>query len=370
MSRRFNDAHRTIASYIRQENHTHPMAVDTLQNRLPVVHVQDATVSPVYSIFNYSSNHFDERQAPDEAACALYSNSGHITWINMDGLHKDAVTTLCRHYGVHDLVVDDILGLNERAKMEENGNIIFCVLPMMFFNEDEGSIELEQVSIVFGKDFLLSFQEEATRDVFEPIRRQLRDSASNIRSRPTEYLCYSLLDVIVDSYFGVLEKLAERIEHLEDSLARKQTTRQLAEISSLRRNVMVVRRAVLPVREMVAHFVRSDHELLEDRHEKYFRDVLDHTIQANDFVDNHRDMLMNLQDLYMNQINLKMNEVMKVFTMVATLLAPATVIGGIFGMNFDVIPLQHKATGFYISVAAMFIIPVIMMLYFKWKGWY
>lgn len=327
-------------------------------------------VQPVYSIFDYSSRHLEEREVPDEATCAAYSHSGNITWINMDGLRKEDVEHLCSHYGVHPLVVDDILGVGERAKMEESNGTIYCVLPMMFFNRESGSIELEQVSIVFGKDFLLSFQEEATRDVFNPVRRQLRDEGSNIRNRPPEYLCYSLLDVIVDSYFEVLEKLSERIETLEDSLVKKQTNRQLAQISSLRRNVMIVRRAVLPVREMVAHFVRSDHVLLEERHEKYFRDVLDHTIQANDFVEGQRDMLMNLQDLYMNQINLRMNEVMKVFTMVATLLAPATVIGGIFGMNFDVIPLQHKAMGFYLSVGAMFVIPVFMMVYFKRKGWY
>ncbi len=328
------------------------------------------SVQPVYSIFDYSATHLEERQVPDEAVCAAYSQSGNITWINMDGLRKEDVERLCGHYAVHPLVVDDILTIGERAKMEETGTNIFCLLPMMFFNEATGSIEVEQVSIVFGKDFLLSFQEEATRDVFEPVRRQLRDERSNIRTRPAEYLCYSLLDGIVDSYFEVLEKLSERIEALEDSLAKRQTNQQLAQISTLRRNVMLVRRAVMPVREMVAHFVRSDSDLLEDRHEKYFRDVLDHTIQANDFVEGHRDMLMNLQDLYMNRINLRMNEVMKVFTMVATLLAPATVIGGIFGMNFDVIPLQHKATGFYLSISAMFIIPVFMLIYFKRKGWY
>jgi magnesium transporter len=124
------------------------------------------------------------------------------------------------------------------------------------------------------------------------------------------------------------------------------------------------------VRELVAHFVRSDSELLDDKNEKYFRDVLDHTIQASDFMENHRDMLMNLQDLYMNQINLRMNEVMKVFTMVATLLAPATVIGGIFGMNFDVIPLAHQGMGFWFAVGAMLIIPVIMLVWFKRRGWF
>lgn len=325
---------------------------------------------PVYTVFDYSADHLEEREVPDEAACAVYNHNNNITWINVDGLNARDVTRLCEHYEVHPLVVDDILSLNERAKMEETGNVIHCILPMMFFNNHRGEVELEQVTIVLGKNFVLSFQEEATRDVFDPIRRHLRDKSSKIRGRSADYLCYSLLDLIVDSYFDVLEKLAEKLELLEDELLLKQTKRQLARISSLRSDVTVVRRAVLPVRELVAHFVRSDNALLEERHEKYFRDVLDHTIQANDLIDNHRDMLMNLQDLYMNQINLRMNEVMKIFTMVATLLAPATVIGGIFGMNFEVIPLTHQAAGFWVAVAIMLIIPVFMLVYFKRKGWF
>lgn len=327
-------------------------------------------IQPVYTIFDYGRDHFEERQELNENVCALYHDNGHCTWINMDGIDEAAVTRLCAHYHVHSLVVDDILSSNERAKMEELENVIFCVLPMMFFNEKSGEVELEQVSIVLGKDFVLSFQEEATRDVFDPIRRHLRDAGSKLRSRPADYLCYNLLDVIVDSYFDVLEKLAGRLEALEDEMVQRQTKAMLARISSLRQDVTIIRRAVLPVRELVAHFVRSDSQLIEKRHEKYFRDVLDHTIQANDFIENHRDMLMNLQDLYMNQINLRMNEVMKIFTMVATLLAPATVIGGIFGMNFDVIPLQHKHLGFYFSVGAMLIIPLFMLAFFKRKGWF
>jgi len=327
-------------------------------------------IQPVYTIFDYGGSHFEERTELDEDVCALYHDNGHITWVNVDGLNEAAVTKLCAHYDVHALLIEDILSRNERAKMDEMEAVIFCVLPMMFFNEKTSEVELEQVSIVMGKGFVLSFQEEATRDVFDPIRRHLRDAGSKLRTRPADYLVYNLLDVIVDSYFEVLEKLGGRLEALEDELIRKQTNEMLARISSLRQDVTIIRRAVLPVRELVAHFVRSDSPLIEKRHEKYFRDVLDHTIQANDYIENHRDMLMNLQDLYMNQINLRMNEVMKIFTMVATLLAPATVIGGIFGMNFDVIPLQHKNMGFYASVGAMLIIPVFMLAYFKRKGWF
>ena len=326
--------------------------------------------APVYTIFDFDADGLYEGKELSEAACKKYHQNGHITWINVDGLRKDDVEKLCEHYGVHALIAEDILSRNERPKMEETGDVIFCVLPMMFFNEDDGSVELEQVSIVLGKDFVLSFQEEATRDVFDSIRAHLRDGGSKLRSRTPDYLCYSLLDVIVDSYFDVLEKLAERLENLEDSLIRIQTKRQLAQISVLRSDVTVIRRAVLPVRELVAHFVRSDSDLLEERHEKYFRDVLDHTIQANDFVENHRDMLMNLQDLYLNQINLKMNEVMKVFTLLATLMAPATVIGGIFGMNFERMPLLKMPYGFEVAVGLMVIFPILMIVWFKRRGWF
>lgn len=328
------------------------------------------SLSTVYTVYDYDARHLEERELPDEAACAVYHDKDTITWINIDGLNEQEVTRLCEHYNVHPLVIDDILSLNERAKMEETGEVIHCVLPMMFFNELRGEIEMEQVTIVLGKNFVLSFQEEPTRDVFDPIRRHLQDKNSKIRERTADYLCYSLLDLIVDSYFDVLEKLAGRLEMLENELLVKQTKRQLARISSLRGDITTVRRSVFPVRELVARFVRSDNNLLEDRHDKYFRDVLDHTIQVNDLIDNHRDMLMNLQDLYMNQINLRMNEVMKTFTMVATLLAPATVIGGVFGMNFDVIPLTHHSAGFWIAVGLMLIIPVFMLFFFKRKGWF
>jgi magnesium transporter len=226
------------------------------------------------------------------------------------------------------------------------------------------------VSIVLGKGFVLSFQEDPQRDVFNPIRDRLRTTGSKLRQRTADYLCYSLIDVIVDSYFEVIEKMNERVERLEDALLLQKESNALAKISILRREIMLLRRSILPVRDLVNGFLRSENELLEERHEKYYKDVFDHITQANEFVENQRDMLMNLQDLSMSQINLRMNEVMKLFTMVATLLAPATVIGGIFGMNFDVIPFAHQKGGFYISVALMLVIPLLMMIWFKRKGWF
>lgn len=329
-----------------------------------------AAPASLFSIFTYNADHVEERQSWDVDACRITHSDARITWVNVDGLNPAEVERLCNHYGVHPLLLEDILSLNERPKVEESGGVIFCVLPMIFYNRDGNCIEAEQVSLVLGNDFVLSFQEEPERDLFDPVRRSLRDAGSKLRERRSDYLLYTLLDLIVDGYFVVLERLSERLESLEDTLLRVQTKRQLAQISALRRDVSRMRRAIQPVRELVAHFVRSDSPLLDERTEKYFRDVQDHSIQAYDFVESQRDMLMNLQDLYMNQINLKMNEVMKMFTLLATLMAPATVIGGIFGMNFDVIPLAHQSAGFWFAVGGMLLIPLGMILWFRSRRWF
>lgn len=323
----------------------------------------------VFTVFDYDTAGYEEKRLPDYKSCYPYLDSGKVTWINVDGLKKHEVDKLCAHYKIHHLVVEDILSIGQRAKMDESGDVIFSLMPMLYYNDDTGEVETEQVSIVLGRDFVISFQEDPERDVFNPVREKLRNTA-HIRQRPADYLCYTLIDAVVDSYFGIIEKINARIERLEDALLLHKERAALEKISILRREVILMRRSIAPVREVVNGFLFSENQLLEERHDKYYKDVLDHIIQANEYTDNHRDMLMNLQDLSMSQINLRMNEVMKVFTLLATLMAPATVIGGIFGMNFDVIPLAHQQQGFYITVAIMLAVPLMMMIYFKRKGWF
>ena len=311
-----------------------------------------------------------EKKHASSTECMLKEDSNGVTWVNVDGLKKDEVEKLCASYSVHSLLVEDILSIGQRAKMDEMEDQIFCLLPMLYYNETNGTIETEQVSIVLGSNYVLSFQEDPVRDVFDPVRDRLRRGNHRIRSNKADYLCYSLIDVIVDSYFAIIEKLNERVEGLEDAILLNKEQKVLTQISVLRREIMLLRRSIYPVRDLVNGIVKSESEVLEERNEKFFKDVLDHITQANDYVENHREQVMNLQDLSMSQINTRLNEVMKVFTLLATLMAPATVIGGIFGMNFDVIPLTHQVSGFYITVALMLIIPVIMMVWFKRKGWF
>ena len=254
--------------------------------------------------------------------------------------------------------------------MDDVEGILFCLLNMLYFNETTRTVETEQISIALGKDFVISFQEDGSRDVFDPMRHKLKMANSKIRQRTADYLCYSLLDMIVDNYFIVMERLGEQIELLEEEVIRRSNTRSLAHINHLRKELIVLKRNIAPVRELINGFIRSESDLLDDRTTKYFKDVYDHIVQAYDFTENYRDMMMSMQDIYINNVNLRMNEVMKVMAIVTCLMAPPTVIGGIFGMNFEIIPMLHHQWGFYISVAAMLIIPLIMLYIFRKRGWY
>jgi len=247
---------------------------------------------------------------------------------------------------------------------------MFCLLNMLYYNTLKNSVEIEQISMVLGKDFVLSFQEDASRDVFDPLRTKLGLARSQIRQRNADYLLYAMLDLIVDNYFLVMEQLGDRIELVEEEVIRISNTISLAKVTQLRKELIILKRNIAPVRDMVANIMRSESELLDERTSKYFKDVYDHIVQAYDLCENYRDIMISMQDLYINNVNLRMNEVMKVMAIVTCLMAPATVIGGIFGMNFDIIPLAHNYWGFFTAVGVMLVIPVAMLFVFKRRGWF
>lgn len=322
------------------------------------------------NIYDYNQKKLEEKYYSEISDTYIYRDNNNISWINIDGVRKQDVETVCNHFGVHALIIEDILSVGQRPKMDEMDNILFGLLNMLYFNEKTGAVETEQISIILGNNFVLSFQEDANRDVFNPIRDKLRITSSKLRQSGADYLCYALLDMIVDNYYLVMEKIGERIEFLEDRIIHNSNKRTLAEINALRKELIVLKRNVSPVRELINGFIRSESELLEDRTTKYFKDIYDHIVQANDLAENYRDMMINLQDLYLSNVNLKMNEVMKVMAVVTCLLAPATVIGGIFGMNFDKLPYIHHQYGFYIAATLMLAVPIAMVFIFRKRGWF
>ncbi len=326
--------------------------------------------SVVITVYDYTADTIEERKLGNVEQCYVYNNSGSNSWINIDGLRKAEVEAICLHFGVHPLVAEDILSVNQRPKMDEVEGLLFCLLNMLYYNETSRTVETEQISIVLGNHFVLSFQEDAKRDVFGPLRVKLNIAKSQVRQRGSDYLLYAMLDMIVDNYYLVMEKLGDQVELVEEEVIRSSNTQSLARINQLRKELIVLKRNIAPVRELIGGFIRSESDLLDDHTTKYFKDVYDHIVQAFDLTENYRDMMMSMQDLYINNVNLRMNEVMKVMAVVTCLMAPATVIGGIFGMNFDRIPYLHNRYGFFIAVALMLVIPVWMLTVFRRRGWF
>lgn len=324
----------------------------------------------VVFIYNYNGQHLEEKQLSCVQDAFLYKESDRITWINIDGLRKADVEAMSTQFDIHPLLIEDILSINQRPKMDEVEGVLFCLLNMLYYNDEKQTVEQEQISIVLGKNFVISFQEDASRDVFNPLRERLRIPTSKARQRSADYLCYTMLDLIVDNYYLVMEKLGERIESLEEEVIRKSDKRSFAKINQLRKELIVLKRNTVPVRDLIGGIIRSESELLDDRNTKYYKDIYDHIVQAIDLGENYRDIMVSMQDLYVSNVNLRLNEVMKVMAIVTCLLAPATVIGGIFGMNFDAIPYLHNQYGFWIAVGLMLFIPVWMIWMFRKKGWF
>lgn len=343
-----------------------------IMNFNPVTSVQSRPVpeNVKITVFEYNSSELREEVMATIHDCKAYRNSNKIKWINVDGLRKEEVNYICQEFGIHYLLEEDILGIGQRAKMDEVDNRLFCLLPMVYFKPESSIVEQEQVSLVLGKNFVISFQEDPERDVFDPIRERLRVNGSKLRSMEADYLFYALLDVIVDNYFIVMDKLGERIEIMEDVIPHQANKRTLARINYLRKEMLIFKRAIAPVRELMNGLLKSDNDLLEERTEKYFKDVYDHIVQATELAENYRDMITNLLELYHTQTSLKMNEVMKVLAVVTTLMAPLTVIAGIYGMNFKHMPELETANGYYITLGVMGIMLVGMILFFRKRGWF
>ncbi|CAN5304581.1 magnesium/cobalt transporter CorA [soil metagenome] len=322
------------------------------------------------TVFEFNENNTEEIQLSDVNKTYQYLVSSNISWINVDGLRKDNIENICNYFNIHPLLVEDILSIGQRPKMDELNDILYCLLNMLYFNEKNNTVEAEQISIILGKKFVLSFQEDEDKDVFNPLRDKIKMMGSKVKQSGADYLFYSMIDMIVDNYFLVMEKLGESIEDLEEKIIKRADDSTLAEINMLRKEMIVLKRSVSPVREVVNGILRTESELIDEKTEKYFKDIYDHIIQANELAENYRDMMINLHDLYLSRVNLKMNEVMKVMAVVTCLLAPATVIGGIFGMNFEQIPWLHNQYGFFIAVTFMLIIPILMLWMFIKRGWF
>jgi magnesium transporter len=335
-----------------------------------LVHVGEKKVEKVrIRMIDYDEANLEERELETVDECVPYKDKPTVTWINIDGLHEvSVIEKFGINFGLHPLVLEDIVHTEQRPKMEDFENYIFVITKMLSYDEEGNQIKEEQFSLVLGQNYIITFQ-EGVGDVFELVRDRLRKGIGGIRKRPADYLAYALIDVVVDHYFIVLEKLGERVESLEEELITNPSPETPQTIHHIKRELIFLRKSVWPLRELIANLERGELSLVDENTTVFLRDVYDHTIQVIDMVEMLRDMVSGMLDVYLSSVSNKMNEVMKVLTIIATIFIPLTFIAGIYGMNFEFMPELKWHWAYPIVWAVIIAIGITMLLYFKRKRW-
>jgi len=320
-------------------------------------------------LIDYSSGYHAQAEIPQVKDLKVSLDASTVSWINIHGIHDPKVIEqVGKVYGIHKLVLEDILDTDHRPKVEPFEDYVFFTMKMMWYTED-GYLEKEQISIVFGKPYVLCFQERKG-DIFDPIRERIRTDSGLIRKKGTDYLVYRLIDSVVDNYFTIVEQIEDKVEDLEEKIAADTDTDQMQTIQSLKREILTLKRALLPLREAVGGLEKGVTELVDPENVKYFRDVYDHLQQIAENLESNREVLSGLMDMHVANISNKMNQVMKVLTVIASLFIPLTFIAGVYGMNFDNMPELHYKYGYFGAWGLMISVFILMLLYFKKKRWF
>jgi magnesium transporter len=335
-----------------------------------LVHIGEKKVEKArITIMDYDETNLEEKEAKTIEESYPFKDKPTVTWINIDGLHEvEIIEKLGSHFGLHPLLLEDILNTDQRPKMEDYGDYIFVVLKMLYPGENKDEIEAEQVSLILGSNFVISFQ-ESEGDVFDPVRDRIRKNKGRIRKAGADYLAYALLDAIVDNYFLILENVGEKIEDTEQQLATNPSPETLQYIRELKNEMIFLRKSIWPLRELINGLERCESTLIHQSTGAYLRDVYDHTIQIIDTVESYRDMISGMVDIYLSSISNKMNEVMKVLTIFASIFIPLTFVAGLYGMNFEFMPELKWHWGYFALLAVMALIGISLVFYFKRKRW-
>lgn len=336
-----------------------------------LVHIGEKRTDEVrVTTINYSGASFEEKEAKGLDECLDIKDAQTIAWVNVEGIHQiGLVQKVGECFGLHPLVLEDILNTDQRPKIEDYGDYFYIVLKMLYPGNGASEIAIEQVSIILGKNFVITFQEGREGDVFNHVREAIRSDKGRIRKTGPDYLAYSLMDAIIDGYFTILEKLGDEIEALEDELIKNPSPATLQAIHRLKRELIFLRRSVWPLREVAGALERGESMLINAATRMYLRDMYDHTIQVIDAVETFRDMLSGMLDIYLSSISNRLNEVMKVLTIIATIFMPLTLISGIYGMNFRRMPELEWPWGYPLVIAIMVAIALTMVFYFRKRKW-
>ena len=320
-------------------------------------------------VFDYGKG-FCKEQCMDAIEDAFsFKDTETVSWININGLSQThTIEAIGNYYNLHPLVLEDIANVQQRPKVDEYEHYFFIVLKMLYFDKDQ-NLNIEHLSLILGDNYVLSFQ-EADGDVFDDVRNRIRAAKGRIRQMGADYLVYALMDAVVDNYFNLIEAMGEKIEELEDDLFEEKPNDDITfDIQELKREILRIRRAVFPLREVVNRIEKSEHRLLTAKTQFYIRDLYDHIIQVSETIDINREMIWGLMDMYMTTISNKMNEVMKVLTIIATIFIPLTFLAGMYGMNFEYIPELKYKYGYFVLWGIMLLIFFGLLYYFRRKKW-
>ena len=339
--------------------------------------------------YNATDYHIDD--SSKLSACQLPdAQTPYVNWTDVDGIHEPkVVAALGQHYHLHPLLLEDVLNTEQKPKIDlydetptrpeaSNGSaaavpiepVVYVTLKMLHHSRQRQEIDVEHISLVLGKNYLISFQEERTRDIFEPVIERIKASSGKTRRNGADYLLYALMDVIVDHYFLITERIGEKMDELEEQIVEERATQQtLATLYKLKRELSFIRRTVYPVREILSVLLREESDLIQRGTMPYLRDLSDHINQVIESLDSYRELISGLMDVYYSIVSNRMNSVMKTLTIVSAIFIPLTFIAGIYGMNFENMPELRSPTGYFWILFVMAAIAIGEIIYFKRRGW-
>ncbi len=335
-----------------------------------LVHIgEKVTEKTRISLVEYDGQGFQEKELKDLETCYLFPPEPAVTWVNVVGIQQvEVLEKVGSCFVVHPLALEDVLNTEQRPKVEDYGEDLFIVVKLISYNERKDEIESEQISLILRPNALLSFQEKEGDD-FAAVKERLRAGKGRLRKMGADYLAYTLLDIVVDQYFVVLEKLGERIEVLEGKLLADPSTATLQKIQRLKKEMLLLRKWVWPLREVISGLERGEFPGIQESTRIYLRDVYDHTIQVMDSIEIYRDMLSGMLDIYLSSLNNRMSAVMKVLTIIATVFMPLTFLAGVYGMNFKYMPELDWPWGYPLILGVMGLVAILMLTLFRRKKW-
>jgi magnesium transporter len=335
-----------------------------------MIHVGEKKVEKVsISVLDYDEQHLEAKTLEKVEQAFPFKALPTVTWLNITGLHEvDILEKIGKFYEINPLILEDILNTDQRPKIEFFDDYVFAVLKMIMYDDVNKELQIEQVSLIMGENYVITFQER-DGDIFDSLRERIRAGKGRIRKSGPDYLMYAMMDLIVDHYFIILEKIGELIEDLEAKVIENPNRSEAQQIQGLKRELILLRKSIWPLREVVSSLMREEHPLLHESMIPFLQDLYDHTIQVVETVETFRDMMSGILDIYLSSISNRMNEVMKVLTIIATIFIPLTFIAGVYGMNFRYMPELGWRWGYPASLLLMVIVSLGMLFYFRRKRW-